>query len=63
MINVYKVSLKDHRSSAKKRLKDNEGAYDSLKNKNSHYARQILALQNLYRRVCEIYDNAPNEIK
>ena len=59
---IYKVSIKDHRRIAKKRLFDNEKAYNSLQNKDSLYARSIKQLQDLHRAVYEIYKNAPDEI-
>lgn len=63
MTDVYNISLKDHRSKAKKRLRENERCYDSLKNKDSLYARQIFALQELHRKVSNIYDTAPSVIE
>jgi len=59
---MYKVSIKDHRRIAKKRLSDNEKAYNSLQNKDSLYARSIKQLQDLHRATYEIYKNAPDEI-
>lgn len=59
---MYKVSIADHRRSAKKRLTENEKAYDSLKEKGSVYAKSIKQLQDLHRAVYEIYKNAPDEI-
>ena len=59
---MYKLSLKDHRASSKKRLAENERAYDSLKDKTSKYARTIKALQDLHKQAYEVYKNADNEI-
>ena len=59
---MYKVSIRDHRKVAKKRLTENEKAYNSLQNKDSVYARSIKQLQDLHRQVYEIYKNAPDEI-
>ena len=59
---MYKLSLKDWRANAKKRLRENERAYNSLDCKKSDYAKTIKALQDLHRKVSEIYDNAPDDI-
>jgi len=63
MTDVYKISIKDHRRLAKKRLTENEKAYASLKNKESLYAKAIKGLQDLHRQVYEIYRDAPDEIQ
>jgi len=59
---IYKISLNACRTKSKKALRENERAYDCLKNKDSDYANAILAIQRLHRDVVEIYDNAPDEI-
>lgn len=61
-MNLYKISLPSHRRESSKRLNENERAYSSLENKNSSYAKQMKALQDLHRAVYEIYKNAPNEL-
>ncbi len=61
MSDVYRVSIRDHRAIAKKKLSDNEKAYAS-QNKESAHAKGIKQLQDLHRQVYEIYKNAPNEI-
>ena len=60
-MDIYRMSIKDHRARIKKLLRENERCYDSLKNKDSFYAKQVFALQKLHRQVSEIYDNAPDE--
>ena len=59
---MYKLSLKDHRSLAKKRLNANMRAYDSLKENTSKYAKTIKVLQILHKQVSDIYDNAENDL-
>jgi hypothetical protein len=61
MQDLYKISLKDHRTRSKKLLRENERCYDSLKIKDGAYAKQVFALQQLHRQVSEVYDNAPND--
>ena len=61
-MDLYKISLPDHRRDSSKRLKENERAYASLTNKESPYAKQMKALQDLHRQVYEIYKNAPSEL-
>lgn len=58
---MYKVSICDNRRIAKKRLLENEKAYNSLQNKNSIYAKSIKQLQDLHWQVYEIYKNAPDD--
>ena len=60
---MYKVSIKDRRKTETFALREIEKAYDSLKNKDSVYARGIKQLQDCQRAVCDIYDNAPDEIR
>lgn len=60
---IYLISLKDIRRQSKKRLRENEKCYDSLKNKDSEYARIVKALQDLHREVYEIYRNAPDGLE
>lgn len=59
---IYLISLKDVRRKHKKALKENEQCYNSLKNKDSEYARIVKALQDLHRKAYEIYKDAPDEI-
>ena len=59
---IYKQSLRDHRSVSAKRLRENERCYDSLRIKTTEYAKTIKALQDLHRKVYEIYKNAPSEL-
>jgi len=59
---VYKVSLANHRRKAKRRVSENEMSYNSLKNKESSYARSIKALGDLHKQVSEIYNNAEDDI-
>ena len=60
---VYKVSISDHRRTSKKRVRENESCYESLKNKDSEYARIVKQLGDLHRAVAEIYTNAPDIVK
>jgi len=59
---VYKVTLKYARAMSKKRLRENERCYDSLKNKDTDYARVVKAIQDLHRQSAEIYANAADDI-
>jgi hypothetical protein len=59
---IYSVSLKNCRSKSKKVLRENERAYNSLVNKDSEYAKIIKAMQDLHRKVADIYDNAKDDI-
>ena len=63
MINLYQLSLHDHRRAAAKKLIKNERIYNLLTDKNSSYAKQMKALQDLHKQVYEIYRNAPDEIQ
>ena len=59
--NLYAISLPNHRRKAKSLLMQNKSAYNSLSNKDSNYAKQMKALQDLHRQAYEIYENAPDE--
>ena len=63
MSDLYSISIKDHRRKSKRLLRENERCYESLTNKESEYARQVMALQKLHRARCEIYDNAPDVLQ
>ena len=62
MSGLYEISLKDWRRASSKTLRENERAYESLKDKTTLYAKEIKALQDLHRKVNEIYKNAPKDI-
>ena len=63
MTDVYRVSIKDHRKEALKRLEENERGYASLTDKRTGYAKAIKALQDLHRQVWAIYRDAPNDFE
>jgi len=62
-MDLYRMSIKDHRTRIKNLLRENERCYASLNNKDSYYARQVFALQKLHREVYEIYKNAPDDFE
>ena len=62
MASMYQISIKEWRKKSVKALRENEQAYNSLKDKTTIYAREIKALQDLHRKVDEIYKRAPSNI-
>ena len=59
---MYRETIKSNRATTEKKLAENEQCYNSLKNKDSEFARQVLALQKLHRRAFEIYRDAPDDL-
>lgn len=62
MKDVYTITLKEYRSTARKRVREGERCYNSLKNKDSDYAKAVFSILELNKCVCKVYDNAPDEI-
>jgi hypothetical protein len=56
----YLATLKAMRRDAKNSLSGLERTYQSLPDKDSWYAGQVLEVLKIQRQVCEIYDNAPD---
>jgi hypothetical protein len=57
----YLATLKSMRRDAKKSLSGLERTYQSLPDKDSWYAGQVLAVLKIQQQVCDVYDNAPDE--
>ena len=62
MAECYTATVKDLKCKARKELRDMQECYDLLKNKESEYAKDVVAILELYKQVACIYDNAPVEI-
>lgn len=63
MASMYQISIKEWREKSAKTLRENKQAYNALKDKTTIYAREIKALQDLHRKVDEIYKSAPSNIQ
>jgi len=62
MAECYTATIKGLKRKSKMTLLDMQRSYDSLKNKDTEYAKDIFACIDIIKRVDEIYANAPIEI-
>ena len=62
MAECYTATIKDWRRKSARTLRDMKKSYDSLQNKESEYAKDILSCIEICKRVDEIYANASLEI-
>jgi hypothetical protein len=60
---MYAATISENKKEARRRLRMAEASYASLKNKDSLYAREHVALIEIYKKVCAVYDASPSEIE